>query len=65
MDKNAKNAEKLNKDFEEFTDKLKKKSELEWNDKKEFDQFIKRQEQYQEMFEKQTDKLKGQFRRTE
>ncbi len=57
LDKNAKNAEQLNKDFEEFTDKLKKKSELEWNDKKEFDQFIKRQEQYQEMFKKQTDKL--------
>ena len=57
LDKNAKKTEKLNKDFEEFTDKLKKKSELEWNDKKEFEQFLKRQEQYQEMFEKQTDRL--------
>lgn len=58
LDKNAKETEKLNKDFEEFTDKLKKKSELEWNDKKEFEQFLKRQEQYQEMFEKQTDRLR-------
>ena len=58
LDKNAKETEKLTKDFEEFTDKLKKKSELEWNDKKEFEQFLKRQEQYQQMFEKQTDRLR-------
>ena len=57
FDKNAKETEKLNKDFEDFTNRLKKKSELEWNDKKEFEQFLKRQEQYQEMFEKQTDQL--------
>ena len=58
LDKNARDAEELTKDFEDFTDKLKKKSELEWNDKKEFEQFLKRQEQYQEMFEKQTDRLR-------
>jgi hypothetical protein len=54
----TKQTEKLNKDFDEFTKKLKNKSELNWNDKKEINQFLKRQEQYQEMFEKQTDKLK-------
>ena len=58
LDKNAKETEKLTKDFEEFTDKLKKKSDLEWNDKKEFEQFLKRQEHYQEMFEKQTNRLR-------
>ena len=58
LDKNAKRTDELNQDFEEFTDKLKKKSELEWNDKKEFEQFLERQEQYQEMFEKQTDRLR-------
>ena len=58
LNKTTKSTEKLSKDFEEFSKKLKKKSELNWNDKKEFDQFLKRQEQYQEMLEKHTDELK-------
>ncbi len=58
LNKTAKSTEKLSKDFEEFSKKLKKKSELNWNDKKEFDQFLKRQEQYQELLEKHTNKLK-------
>lgn len=58
LDKNATKTERLNKDFEKLTDRLKKKSEVEWNDQKEIDQFLKRQEDYQEMFEKQTDRLK-------
>ncbi len=58
LDKAAKRTEKLSKDFEEFSKKLKNKPELNWNDKNEMNQFLKRQEQYQEMFEQQTDKLK-------
>jgi len=58
LNKTSKNTDKLSKDFEEFSKKLKNKSELNWNDKKEFDQFLKRQEQYQELLEKHTDKLK-------
>ena len=58
LDKSTKQSEKLSKDFDEFSKKLKNKPELNWNDKKEINQFLKRQEQYQEMFEKQTDKLK-------
>jgi hypothetical protein len=58
LNNTTKQTEKLNKDFNEFSKKLKNKSELNWNDKKEINQFLKRQEQYQEMFEKQTDKLK-------
>ncbi len=58
LDKNAKRTDELNKDFENLTDKLKKKSDIEWNDKKEIEQFLKRQENYQEMFEKQTDQLR-------
>ena len=57
LNKTSKSTEKLSKDFEEFSKKLKKKSEMNWNDKKEFDQFLKRQNQYQEMLEKNTDKL--------
>ena len=58
LNETTKQTEKLNKDFDDFTNKLKNKSELNWNDKKEVEQFLKRQEQYQEMFDKQTDKLK-------
>ncbi|MDX5585014.1 MAG: hypothetical protein QNK20_08775 [Aureibaculum sp.] len=58
LNKTAKNAEKLSKDFEDFSKELKNKSELNWNDKKELDDFLKRQEQYQEMLEKHTDELK-------
>ena len=57
LNKTSKNNEKLNKDLDEFSKKLKKKSELNWNDKKDFDQFLKRQEQYQEMLEEHSDKL--------
>ena len=57
LDKASKQTEKLSKDFDELSKKLKNKKEIDWNDKKEFDQFLKRQKQYQEMFEKQTDKL--------
>ena len=58
LSKTSKKAEKLSKDFEEFSKKLKSKSELNWNDKKEFDQFLKRQKQYQELLEKNTERLK-------
>ncbi len=58
LDKAAKRTEKLSKDFEEFSKKIKNKPELNWNDKNEMNQFLKRQEQYQEMFEEQTQKLK-------
>ncbi len=58
LNKSTNKSEKLRKDFDEFSKKLKNKSELNWNDKKEINQFLKRQEQYQEMFEKQTDKLR-------
>jgi hypothetical protein len=58
LNKTTKKAEKLNKDFEDFSKELKKKSGLNWNDKKELDQFLTRQEQYQEMLEKHTEELK-------
>jgi len=58
LNNSTKKTEKLDREFDEFTKKLKNKPELNWNDKKEINQFLERQEQYQEMFEKQTDKLK-------
>ena len=58
FNKTNKSSEKLNEDYEEFSKKLKNKSEINWNDKKELDQFLKRQEQYQNMIHNQTEKLK-------
>ncbi len=58
LNKTAKTTEKLSKDLEAFSKKIKKKPELNWNDKKEINQFLKRQEQYQEMLEKHTEQLK-------
>jgi len=58
LTKTGEKTEKLSKEFEEFSKKLKNKPDLNWNDKKQFEQFMKRQEQYQEMLEEHTDKLK-------
>ena len=58
LNKINRNSEKLNKDLDEFSKKLRKKSDLNWNDKKEFNQFLKRQEQYKQMQEKHTENLK-------
>lgn len=58
LNKTNRDSEKLNKDLDEFSKKLKKKSDLSWNDKKEFNQFLKRQELYKQMQERQTENLK-------
>lgn len=50
-------AAKLNKDLERFSKELRSKNISDWNDKKQLDQFLKRQEQYQEMLKNNSDKL--------
>jgi len=55
----TKSKEKLNKTLEYFSNKIKNKSEMDWQDKKEFNQFIKRQKQYQQMLENNTQKLQN------
>lgn len=57
LNSTTKEAEELSKDIEEFSKNLKNKPDVNWNDKKKLDAFLKRQEQYQEMFRKQTDNL--------
>ena len=52
-----KSAKENNKEAKEFKDELQKKSEVNWNDTKKLKEFLKRQNQYQEMFEKQTTDL--------
>jgi len=56
--KNTSNkTEKNNKFLEDFSKKMKSKSEMDWQDKKEIKQFLKRQKQYQKMLENNTDRL--------
>ncbi|MEN8187595.1 MAG: DUF4175 family protein [Bacteroidota bacterium] len=47
----------LNKDMKDFNQKLKSKSEFDWNDKKQLNQYLKRQNQYQKMMQKDADKI--------
>ena len=58
LNETSKNTEKLSKEFDDFSKKIRNKSELNWNDKKELDKFLQRQEQYQQMLEKHTNLLK-------
>ncbi len=46
-----------NLEVERFKNELQKKAEFNWNDTKKLKQFIKRQARYQEMFQKQTNRL--------
>lgn len=55
--KTTKKSEDVNKKLEEFTKSLKKKSDLEWQDKNQLKQFLERQQNYERMFEKNTDNL--------
>jgi uncharacterized protein YlzI (FlbEa/FlbD family) len=59
FNKATKKTEKINKSLEDFSKKMKSKAEMDWQDKKEFKQFLKRQKQYQQMLENNTQKLQN------
>jgi hypothetical protein len=46
------------KDLEDIKQNLQNKKNVNWNDKKKIEDYIKRQEQYKQMMQRQTDKLK-------
>ncbi len=46
-----------NSDLQKFKKDIQQKSELNWNDSKKLNEFLNRQKMYQEMFEKQTEKI--------
>ena len=50
--------QKLEKSLEEFSKKLKNKEQTDWNDKKELNNFLERQKSYDQMLEKNADKMK-------
>ena len=50
-------AKKSNKDVEKLKNELQKNAEIDWNDTKKLEELLKRQAQYQEMIQKQTNEL--------
>jgi len=57
IENTAKSSKDLQKKLDEFSNKLKSKNDTNWNDKKEIDQFLERQQQYQQMLKKNSEKL--------
>ncbi|WP_456378235.1 DUF4175 family protein, partial [Lutibacter sp.] len=55
--KTLEKSKKANSEVQKFKESLQKKAAINWNDTKKLEEFIKRQTQYQEMFQKQTNKL--------
>lgn len=51
-------SEKMEKDLEAYSKKLKNKESTDWNDKKELDEFLEKQKRYQEMMDKNSDTMK-------
>lgn len=51
-------SEDLEKAMEEFSKKLKNKENTDWNDKKQLDDFLERQNQYQEMMDRNAEMMK-------
>ena len=58
LEKSILNQQKQGKELNEIQQELQNKKNLEWKDKKRVDNLLKRQEQYQQMMQRQTDKLK-------
>jgi len=57
ISKSVEKAKETNAELDKFKNELQKKAEVNWNDTKKLEDFVKRQNQYQEMFEKQTEQL--------
>ena len=50
-------SKKDNAELKKFQNEIQKKAAINWNDSKKLEEFVKRQNQYQEMFQKQTEQL--------
>ncbi|WKK66036.1 DUF4175 family protein [Lutimonas zeaxanthinifaciens] len=58
MEDSRESGQKLEKSLDEFSKKLKNKEETDWNDKKELKDFLERQKSYDQMLEKNAEKMK-------
>jgi len=57
IEKSSKKSEDLQKSLDNFSNKLKSKNNTDWNDKKQLDDFLERQKRYEQMLQKNTEKL--------
>lgn len=57
ISKSLEKSKKANYNLEKFNNQLQKKATIDWNDRNKLEQFLKRQNKYQEMFQKQTNQL--------
>jgi hypothetical protein len=57
LNSTTKSTEKLSKAIDDFSNKLKNKTQMDWQDKKKFQEFLKRQEKYNQMLQRNTEKL--------
>ncbi len=57
LENTTKNSQELQKQLDDFSNKIKTKKKRDWNDKKQLDEFIKRQKKYEEMMQKNRDNL--------
>lgn len=58
LEKSILNQQKQAKSWKDIQEELQNKKNIEWNDKKKIDNLLRRQEQYENMMDRQTDKLK-------
>lgn len=57
LNSTTKSTEKLTKSLDNFSEQLKNKKNMSWQDKQQFKEFLKRQEKYQQMLKRSTNKL--------
>ena len=57
LEKTIQNQKKQKKTLEQIQKEIQNKKDINWNDKKKVDEFIKRQEQYKQMMDRQTENL--------
>lgn len=57
LQKSLQQQQKQKKDLQKIQNDIQNKKDINWNDKKKVDEFIKRQNQYKQMMQRQTEKL--------
>ncbi len=57
LESTTKKSEDLQKSLDNFSKKLKSKNNTDWNDKKQLDEYLERQKKYEQMLQKNTEKL--------
>lgn len=65
IDSALKEAEEVDKGLEELQNELQRNAELDWNEFQRLEEYLERQEHYEEMFEQQTEELQNNLEKTD